>query len=111
MMACKWPEGVCACYEKHHMEEDPWGRVWMHCDSGLNLSKASMARFMMFCLTNKVEFGAISAFAPEYPRCQVSAAIRIHPSLISAFEKETGGKLRKPPHIKLNGPQETPHDR
>lgn len=101
-MACKWPNGTCASYEKHHMAEDPWGRVWMHCDSGLNLSKASMARFMMFCLTNKVELGSISAFAPEYPRCQVSAAIRIHPSLIDAFEKETGGKLRPPPKLSLN---------
>lgn len=101
-MTCTWPNGACASYQKEHMTADPWGRVWMHCDQGLNLSKASMARFMMFCLTSNVEFGSIRAFAPEYPRCQVSAAIRIHPSLIAEFEKQTGGKLHEPPKIKLN---------
>lgn len=107
-MTCKWPEGTCASYEKHHMAEDPWGRVWMHCDSGLTYTKASMARFMMFCLGNNVEFGSVMAFAPEHRGCQVSAAIRIHPSLFEAFHKETGGELRYPPVLKLNTHSEEP---
>lgn len=100
-MTCSWPNGTCASYGKHHMAEDPWGRVWMHCEEGLTMTKASMARFMMFCLANKVEFGSIDAFAPDYPGCQVSAAIRIHPSLIKDFERETKAKLRKPPRLVL----------
>lgn len=101
-MTCKWPQGTCASYMKHHMEEDPFGRIWMHCDSGLTYTKASLSRFMIFCLGNNVEFGRIAAFAPEYRGCQVSAVIRIHPSLVSAFEEQTGGKLKWPPKLKLN---------
>lgn len=101
-MTCRWPEGTCASYEKHHMAEDPWGRVWMHCEEGLSYTKASMSRFMMFCLANKVEFGSIQAFAPEYSGCQVTAAIRIHPSLVADFEREVKAKLRHPSKIKLS---------
>jgi hypothetical protein len=81
---------------------DPYGRVWMHCEQGLNFSKASMARFMMFCLGNNVEIGSIHAFNSNHPRCQVSASVRLKPSQFAAFESETGGKLQKPATIKLN---------
>ncbi|MCJ8334584.1 MAG: hypothetical protein MJH10_10125 [Epibacterium sp.] len=101
-MTCTWPNGTCQSYQQHHMAEDPWGRVWMHCEEGLTMTKASMARFMMFCLANKVEFGSIDAFGPDIRGCQVIAAIRIHPSLIEDFERETGGKLRKPPRAVLS---------
>lgn len=63
---------------------------------------ASMTRFIMFCLANNVEIGTLKPFNRKYPRCQVSASIRIHPSLFEAFEKETGGTLRDPTVIKLN---------
>jgi hypothetical protein len=101
---CLWPEGgACACYmAEANKPSDPYGRVWMHCEEGLNFSKASMARFMMFCLGNNVEIGSINAFAPDHPRCQVSASIRIKPTQIAAFESETGGKLRKPAKLVLS---------
>lgn len=84
--------------------EDYAGRVWMHCEEGLSFSKASMARFMMFCLGNNVEIGSVSAFNAKYRGCQVSAAVRLRPDQFGAFEAETGGKLRKPPRIKLCNP-------
>lgn len=101
-MDCTWPNGTCACYAEQAVKPDYAGRVWMHCDEGLNLSKASMSRFVMFCLCNKVEIGSIHPFNASYPRSQVSAAVRIHPDQIEAFEAETGGKLRKPPRVSLN---------
>ena len=102
MSDCKWPEGTCACYTQEAVKPDYAGRVWMHCEEGLSLTKSSMSRFVMFCLTNNVEIGTIHPFNYRYPRCQVSASIRIRPDLFAAFEAETGGKLREPPHISLN---------
>ena len=99
---CKWPEGTCACYAAEAEKADPYGRVWMHCEEGLTLSKASMSRFVMFCLTNHVEIGSIHPFNYRYKNSQVSASVRIHPTLFGRFEAETLGKLRKPPRISLN---------
>lgn len=99
---CRWPEGACACYSAKVDKPDPQGRVWMHCEDGLSMSKASMTRFIMFCLTNSVEIGSIHPFNYRYKNSQVSAAIRIHPDLFQAFETETRGKLRRPPRISLN---------
>lgn len=102
MSDCKWPEGTCACYAQEAVKPDYAGRVWMHCEEGLSLTKSSMSRFVMFCLTNNVEIGTIHPFNYRYLRCQVSASVRIHPDMISTFEAETGGKLRNPPRISLN---------
>ena len=112
---CKWPEGVCACYSANAQKPDPHGRVWMHCEQGLSLTKASMSRFVMFCLLNNVEIGSIHPFSHRFPGSQVSAAIRIKPEQFAAFETETGGKLRKPARISLNSSSaatlEIDHDR
>lgn len=102
MMACNWPEGTCACYLKTSAESDPYGREWMHCEQGLTMTKASMARFMMFCLQHSVEIGSVSAFRPDIRGASVYASIRIHPDIISDFETATGGKLKRPPVIKLS---------
>lgn len=101
-MTCSWPEGTCQCYLQKQAKPDPFGRVWMHCEEGLSFTKASMARFMMFCLANNVEIGSVDAFNANYRGCQVLAAVRLKPEQFSAFETETGGKLRKPPVPKLN---------
>lgn len=74
----------------------------MHCEQGLSLSNASLARFMMFCLKNNVEIGSVNAFNSRHPRSLVLASIRLRPDLFEAFERETGGKLREPPKISLN---------
>ena len=102
MSNCTWPEGTCKCWEKEQTKPDPYGRVWMHCEQGLSFTKASMSRFIMFCLGNNVHIEQIHPFNANFPGCQVSAVVRIHPSQLEAFEKETKGKLRKPPVIKLN---------
>ena len=81
---------------------DIYGRVWMHCESGLALTKASMARFMMFVLKNKVEIGTIYAFNPRYERSLVLASVRLKPEQFEAFERETGGMLREPIQVQLN---------
>jgi len=60
----------------------------------------------MFCLGNNIEIGSVHAFNARFPRCLVSAAIRIHPDKFAAFETETGGKLRRPPEIKLNNSED-----
>ena len=100
---CTWPDGACACYlAEERKPEDHAGRVWMHCEEGLSMTKASMARFMMFCLANNIEFGSIYAFSPSYRGSSVMASIRLRPDQFEAFEAETGGKLRKPPRIKVN---------
>ena len=102
MSDCKWPEGTCACYAKKVVKPDYAGRVWMHCEEGLSLSKASMSRFVMFCLRNRIEIGQIHPLNPNYERCQVSASVLIKPEQFAAFEAETGGKLRKPPRVSVN---------
>lgn len=102
MSNCKWPQETCACYAQEAVKPDYAGRVWMHCEEGLNLSKSSMTRFVMFCLTNNVEIGSLHPFNPKFPRSQVSAAVRLKPDQFAAFENETGGKLRPPPRISLN---------
>lgn len=100
---CTWPSGACACMMAQEAKPDDYaGRVWMHCEEGLNFSKASMSRFVMFCLGNNVEIGSIHPFDARYPRCQVSAAIRLRPDQFAAFEADTGGTLRKPPRVNLN---------
>lgn len=100
---CTWPSGACVCWEAlQENPEDHAGRVWMHCEKGLSLSKASMSRFMMFCLSNSVQIGSVHAFNARHPRCQVSATIRLRPDQFTAFEEETGGTLQKPPVVKLN---------
>ena len=103
MSDCNWPEsGPCACYMANANKPDPYGRVWMHCEEGLSLSKASMSRFIMFCLLNNVDIGSIHPFNYRYRNSQVSAAVRMKPEQFEAFEAETHGKLRKPPRIVLN---------
>ena len=99
---CKWPESACACYMQNAHKPDPHGRVWMHCEEGLTLSKASMSRFVMYCLTHNVEIGDIHPFNHHFPRSQVSASVRIRPEQFEDFEAQTGGKLREPPRISLN---------
>jgi hypothetical protein len=99
---CTWPKGYCQNWAAQQSKPDPFGRVWMHCEQGLSMSNASLARFLSFCLKNNVEIGSVNAFQPSYSRSTVHAAIRIHPARIEAFERETGGKLREPPKINLN---------
>lgn len=100
---CTWPNGACKHYqEKGDNPQDLYGRVWMHCEEGLSMTKASMSRFMMFCLKNNVQTGSIYAFSPAYSRSTVIAAVCLRPEQFAEFESETGGKLRKPPRLKLN---------
>ena len=99
---CSWPEGYCQHWAYQQSKPDPFGRVWMHCEEGLNMGNASLARFMKFCLTHNVEIGSVSAFQPSYRLSTVLASVRIKPEQFEAFERETGGKLRKPPKITLN---------
>lgn len=100
--ACTWPNGYCQCWAAEQSKPDPFGRVWMHCEEGLSMSKASLARFMTFCLRNRVEIGSIDAFAPRYERSRVSASVRLKPEQFEAFERETGGRLREPSKLHLN---------
>ena len=83
-------------------EVDYAGRVWMHCEEGLSLSKASMSRFMMYCLTHNVEIGSVHPFNANYKNSLVIASVRLRPNQFQEFEKETGGKLRHPAKIHLN---------
>lgn len=106
--ACAWPNGVCRHWEENQSKPDLYGRVWMHCEEGLSMSNASLARFLSFCLKNKVEIGSIDAFNPRVAHSRVSAAIRLRPEQFEAFEQETRGKLHKPPVIKLNSTKDTP---
>ena len=111
MGECSWPSGICECAAAEWGRPDPYGREWMHCEDGLTFSSASMSRFIMFCLGSNVEIGSIHAFNPKFPRCQVSASVRLRPDQFAAFEAATGGKLREPPRISLNSsPKETPND-
>lgn len=105
-MTCSWPEGDCACWaEQQAKPEDYAGRVWMHCEEGLSATRASMARFMLFCLSENIEIGRVYAFKPGYPRGLVLASVRLRPDQFVAFETETGGKLKKPPRVHLNSSQ------
>jgi hypothetical protein len=85
-------------------EKDYLGRTWMHCESGLYLSKVCMGRFLVYCLENNILIGDIWALNPEYKRSLVCVAVCLRPEQIEDFTKVTGGKLRKPAVIKLNGP-------
>ena len=99
---CTWPNGTCQCYIQEQSKPDPWGRVWMLCESGLTMSKTSLANLMTFCLKNRVKIGDIDAFQPNYPRSLVMVSVKLKPEQFEAFEKETGGKLREPYKINLN---------
>lgn len=87
---------------KPNMTPDQFGRVPMVCESGLAMTKASMSRLMMHVLQNDIELCAIRAFNAEFHGSHVSAAFRIKPDQIEAFEVATGGKLRPPATINLN---------
>ena len=102
MGECTWPNGTCACYAENVEKPDYAGRVWMHCEEGLTLSKASMSRFVMFCLTNNIKIGDIHPFNYRFRNSQVSATVLLRLDQFTAFESETGGKLRNPPKISLN---------
>lgn len=100
---CTWPSGVCKCWESEQKKpQDHAGRVWMHCEEGLAMTKASMARFMLYCLEKNIEIGSVHAFNSNYKGSLVLATIRLRPDQFEEFETETRGKLRKPPTIKLN---------
>jgi hypothetical protein len=99
--ACTWPSGYCQCWAAEQSKPDPFGRVWMHCDEGLSMSNASLARLLSFCLRNRVEIGSVSAFNPRHARSLVMAAVKLRPDQFVAFEQETGGKLCEPPKISL----------
>lgn len=88
--------------EKDYLEKDYLGRVWMHCESGLSLTKASMARFMIYCLKKNIKIGDIYALNPNYERSLVCAAVCLRPEQIEEFTRETGGVLREPAVFKLN---------
>ena len=103
---CTWPKGYCQSWAVQQAKPDPYGRVWMHCEQGLSMSKASLARFLSFCLTGNVEIGSVSAFQPRYSRSLVLAAVRLLACQFEAFERETGGKLREPPKVHLNWEQQ-----
>lgn len=107
-MTCTWPSGACACVMAEQEKPDPYGRVWMHCESGLTFTKASVTRFVMFCLSEQIKIGEIRPFNPKYPGCLLMATVRIKPDQVRAFEAETGGKLTFPPKINLNS--EARHD-
>lgn len=83
-------------------QADVYGRVWRHCESGLALTKASMSRFIMYCMKNRVEIGDMYAFDPEYHGSAIIASVRLRPDQFEHFESETGGKLTRPPVICLN---------
>lgn len=53
---CGLDISLCTCPEPGS-EADVKGRVWRHCEEGLSMTKASMARFMMFVLKNDIEIG------------------------------------------------------
>lgn len=99
---CTWPAGCCQHWAAEQEKPDPFGRVWMHCEEGLTLTKASMGRFLIFCLSNNVEVGQVHAFDPRYARSLVLATVRLRPEQFPAFEAATGAKLRRPPTIHLN---------
>ena len=105
---CTWPSGTCKCWETEQGKPDPYGRVWKHCESGLSFTKASMSRFVMFCLSRNVEIGDLHAFNAKFPGCLVMATVRIKPDQIADFEAETGGRLTDPPKIILNSAEVTP---
>ena len=102
MTNCNWPDGTCACYAQEQEKPDVFGRVWMHCDSGLNMSKKSTLSLIQFILKNRLEVGSFYALRPSFSRSQVCVSVKIHPDLIPDFERETGGNLSKPPKLKLN---------
>ncbi len=102
MTECQWPNGTCACYTANSTKADQYGRVWMHCEEGLSLSKASMTRFVMYCLTNHIEIGQIQPFNYRYRNSQVSATVRLKPDQFAEFETATKGRLRRPPTISVN---------
>jgi len=84
------------------MTPDIYGRIPMVCESGLTMSKVSMARLMMHILQNDIELLEIYTFNNRYPRCQVIASFRIKPEQITEFEEVTKGKLKPPATIQLN---------
>ena len=108
---CGWPEKPCACYIANAEKPDPYNRVWMHSEEGLSLTKASMTRFIMFCLSNNVEIGDVHAFNYRYKGSAVTASVRLRPDQFEAFEVETGGKLRPPPKVSLNSSSPRTMDR
>ena len=101
-MSCSWPNGTCECYLQNARKPDPAGRVWMHCEEGLSMTKASMTRFVMHCLNNNIEIGQIWPFDYRHKGCTVSVTVRLLPEQFEEFERETNGKLREPPRISLN---------
>lgn len=100
-VTCYKPVNQCDCPHPD-TQTDVYGRVWRVCDSGLALTKASMSRFVMFCLTNNIKIGDLHPFNYRYHGSQVSASVRLRLDQIEDFERETGGKLTYPPRIVLN---------
>lgn len=101
-MSCGWPSKPCSSALERSSRPDPWGRVWMHCEEGLNLSKASMARFVVHCLQNNIEIGRLDPINPNFSRSLVCASVKLKPCQFKEFEKQTGGKLSEPPKLTCN---------
>lgn len=88
-------------YEDHR-KPDVYGRVWLGCESGLALTKASMTRFIMFILENHIGVSDLHAFDRRFKGSLVMCIVHLRPDQVEAFERETGGKLQQLPTINLN---------
>lgn len=99
---CNWPSGTCQCWIDEQMKPDHYGRIWMHCESGLKLTKTSLAGFTLYCLSNNILIGELSAFNANYKGSLVLATVKIREEQIEGFTRETGGILTLPPKICLN---------
>lgn len=83
-------------------QPDHYRRVVRHCESGLSLTKASMARFVMHCLEKNIEICQIWPLNHDIKGSLVCAVVKLRPDQIEPFEASTGGKLRMPPRAHLN---------
>jgi hypothetical protein len=81
---------------------DAFGRIIMHCEQGLSLTKASMTRFIMHCLQNDIEILQTWAFNKNFRGSLVCVVVRIRPDQVEEFEIKTGGKLRLPVQVHIN---------
>jgi hypothetical protein len=71
-------------------------------EGALNMSKASLGKFVNGILKHGGEILTLWPFNRHYNRSWVGAVVAMTPDAKEAFEKETGFKLNDPPTISLN---------
>lgn len=68
----------------------------------VNMSKASLGKFMYWACKYNAKIGQVWPFNPRYERCWVGVTMEIEDFYVAEFMEQSGFGLVDPPKVNLN---------